>query len=104
METNWTNINSATRIIVAFENSTPLTLFRNCLLIYTLFQLKEMNHENVNKFIGLSFNDGPFLLRIWVYCTKRSLQQIIFNEDIHLDDAFKVSILHDVVKVNIKIS
>ncbi len=39
----------------------------NCL------QMRQFDHDNVNKFIGLSI-DGPLYLSIWKYCSRGSLQ------------------------------
>jgi hypothetical protein len=39
----------------------------NCL------QMRQFDHDNVNKFIGLSI-DGPLYLSVWKYCSRGSLQ------------------------------
>lgn len=63
--------------------------------------MKEMNHENVNRFFGLSIEHDSTILCLWSYCAKRSLIDFIFNDEIHLDLPFQVSILRDIISVKL---
>lgn len=67
---------------------------------FLCFQMKEVRHDNVNYFIGMVTDDGPFLMVLWKYCEKGSLQDIIYNEDIHLDITFVASIMKDMISVS----
>jgi hypothetical protein len=61
-------------------------------------QMLEMKHNNLNAFIGASVTP-PHFCTVWEYCSKGSLQDVIFNEAIQLDDMFKFSICIDMLKV-----
>ena len=63
------------------------------------FQLEVLSHQNVNKFIGASV-DFPHACLCWEYATKGSLNDLLWNETIQLDDIFRFSICGDVIKVN----
>ncbi|CAD5124701.1 DgyrCDS12964 [Dimorphilus gyrociliatus] len=59
-----------------------------------LKQMKEMNHGNINSFVGLSFENNKAHI-LWTYCSKGSLQDILENDDIALDNLFKKSLISD---------
>ncbi len=58
----------------------------------------ELKHSNLNPFIGACI-DAPNICCAFEYCPKGSLQDIIANDAIALDDAFKFSIAVDLLKV-----
>lgn len=58
-----------------------------------------MNHDNINRFVGFSTDSEKDIVCLWTFCPKRSLKEILFNDDIHLDPMFQVSILRDVITV-----
>ncbi|XP_066277592.1 atrial natriuretic peptide receptor 1-like [Branchiostoma lanceolatum] len=65
-----------------------------------LLEFKEAlqaNHENLNRFIGACV-EAPNICLVYEYCPKGSLQDILENDDIKLDNMFKLSLLSDVVK------
>ncbi|CAD5124699.1 DgyrCDS12962 [Dimorphilus gyrociliatus] len=61
-----------------------------------LKEMKEMNHENVNPFIGLSL-EPPKAHILWMYCSRGSLQDILENDDLTLDSSFKRSLIKDLI-------
>lgn len=61
--------------------------------------MKAFSHENVNQFVGASITtDG--LYACFVHCTKGSLEDILSNDDIRLDAAFKRSLLWDLINAS----
>ena len=64
----------------------------------TLFQLKDINHTNVNPFLGV-FQQGPDFHVLWNVCQKGSLQDVLQNDDIECDWTFRLSFVNDIAKV-----
>ncbi|CAG2168082.1 unnamed protein product, partial [Oppiella nova] len=63
-----------------------------------LIQVREMRHENINSFIGASIESTNISL-IFLYCARGSLEDVLKNEDLDLDNMFIASLamiyLHD---------
>ncbi|KAH9518862.1 Nitrogen permease reactivator protein, partial [Bulinus truncatus] len=66
-------------------------------LLQQLNKLMELKHQNITAFVGACVDPGRILL-LWEYCPKGSLQDIIWNQNIKLDQMFKFAICQDVVK------
>ncbi|XP_041367586.1 atrial natriuretic peptide receptor 2-like [Gigantopelta aegis] len=66
-------------------------------VLQELNQLMELKHQNVCAFLGACVDPGRILL-LWEYCAKGSLQDIIWNTNIKLDQLFKFALCHDVAK------
>jgi Protein tyrosine kinase. len=62
------------------------------------FQLKDLHHDHLVKFIGACL-DPPHCCLLTEYCPKGSLQDILENEQFKLEPMFKNSLMHDIVKV-----
>jgi len=58
----------------------------------------EMKHQNVCAFVGACIEPNKALL-LWEYCAKGSLQDVIWNQNIKLDQMFMFALSHDVAKV-----
>ncbi|XP_055877751.1 guanylate cyclase 32E-like [Biomphalaria glabrata] len=58
---------------------------------------KELTHENINRFIGACF-EPPKVYIVTQYCPRRSLQDILRNEDAHLDNMFITSLVQDLIR------
>ncbi|ELU18794.1 hypothetical protein CAPTEDRAFT_180115 [Capitella teleta] len=58
--------------------------------------MREINHENLNGFVGACV-DPPNICIVTKYCSKGSLQDILENEDIKLDQNFKTSLISDII-------
>ncbi|CAF3047524.1 unnamed protein product [Rotaria sp. Silwood2] len=67
----------------------------NRLLLMEVKTIKDMQSEFLVRFIGACL-DPPCLVN--EYCSKGSLQELLENSQIRLDDMFKYSIIHDIVK------
>lgn len=65
------------------------------------FQMKDIHHEHLVKFYGASV-DRPNCFILTEYCPKGSLQDILENDQIKLDWMFKISLMHDIVRVSPK--
>lgn len=60
--------------------------------------MKDIHHEHLVKFYGACV-DSPNCCILTEYCPKGSLQDILENEQIKLDWMFKLSLMHDIVRV-----
>lgn len=78
----------------------PINLNRP--LMMELKAMKDIQHDHLVKFFGAVIDNVPCLLT--EYCPKGSLQDILENHEINLDWMFKLSLMHDIVKVNIPAS
>ncbi|XP_071536423.1 LOW QUALITY PROTEIN: uncharacterized protein [Panulirus ornatus] len=62
-----------------------------------LKQMRDLRHENINGFLGMLCDSvRPGL--VFDYCSRRSLEDIIRQEDIKLDWSFRLSLLTDLVR------
>ncbi|XP_064598086.1 atrial natriuretic peptide receptor 1-like [Liolophura sinensis] len=61
------------------------------------FEMTELNSKNVTQIIGVCV-DAPNFLVLTEYCAKGSLQDILENDSINLDLAFKKSLMQDLIK------
>ena len=61
--------------------------------------MTELQHTNLTTFIGACIEAPPFCV-VWEYCPKGSLQDVIWNENIDLDDMFKFSLAIDITSVS----
>ncbi|XP_071825749.1 atrial natriuretic peptide receptor 1-like isoform X7 [Apostichopus japonicus] len=59
--------------------------------------MREIQHDHVTKFVGCC-GDAPNISILTEYCPKGSLQDILENDSIELDEMFKFSLLYDLVK------
>lgn len=64
--------------------------------------MKDIHHEHLVKFYGACV-DSPNCCILTEYCPKGSLQDILENDQIKLDSMFKLSLMHDICRVNFSI-
>lgn len=69
-------------------------------LLLELKKMKDLEHDHLARFYGACV-DPPHCCLLTEYCPKGSLQDILENESIKLDWMFKVSLMHDIVRVSI---
>lgn len=60
--------------------------------------MRDVTHENTVRFLGACV-ECPTILILTEYCPKGSLKDVLENEAIRLDWNFRMSLIHDVVKV-----
>lgn len=61
--------------------------------------MRDLSHQNLCPFIG-AVVENPNVCILTEYCPRGSLQDILENEEIKLDDMFIASMASDVVKVS----
>ncbi|XP_045213178.2 receptor-type guanylate cyclase Gyc76C-like isoform X2 [Mercenaria mercenaria] len=59
--------------------------------------IRDLRHDNLNPFIGACL-DAPNVLIVTAYCSKGSLQDLLENDDIQLDDMFRASLVFDIIR------
>ncbi|CAJ0929082.1 unnamed protein product, partial [Mesorhabditis belari] len=62
-----------------------------------LLWMKQAVHDNINTFMGICFNEREEVLLVWKFCSRGSLQDIIYNESITLDAKFHGAFVRDIV-------
>jgi len=77
--------------------SMPINLNRSLML--ELKTMKDIQHDHLVKFFGACI-EGEVHCLLTEYCPKGSLQDILENHEINLDWMFKLSLMHDIVKVS----
>lgn len=73
----------------------------SALLFYAVFcclQVRDVTHENTVRFVGACV-DSVNVLILSEYCPKGSLKDVLENGELDLDWNFRMSLIHDVVKV-----
>ena len=60
--------------------------------------MRDVSHENTVRFIGACI-ECPTVLILMEYCPKGSLKDVLENEELKLDWNFRMSLIHDIVKV-----
>lgn len=78
----------------------PINLNRS--LMMELKVMKDIQHDHLVRFYGAVIDNVPCCL-LTEYCPKGSLQDILENHEINLDWMFKLSLMHDIVKVSFTI-
>ncbi|PAV61210.1 hypothetical protein WR25_06844 [Diploscapter pachys] len=63
-------------------------------------KVRKFDHENVNKFIGLSI-DGVEFIAVWRMCSRGSLQDIISRGKLNLDPFFVFCLIRDVAELHL---
>ncbi|XP_046802914.1 guanylate cyclase 32E [Lucilia cuprina] len=62
-----------------------------------LKQMREIHHENIINFIGVSIDHGSVVI-FTTYCARGSLEDVLANDDLHLDHMFVSSLVSDILK------
>ncbi|XP_074628982.1 atrial natriuretic peptide receptor 1-like [Acropora palmata] len=66
-------------------------------VLLELKEMKDINHQNVNTFVGACVNPGQICV-LTQYCNKGSLQDVLHNDSLSLDWMFKMSIASDIAR------
>ncbi|VDO32188.1 unnamed protein product [Haemonchus placei] len=59
--------------------------------------MRKLDHDNVNRFIGLSI-DGAEYVAIWRMCTRGTLQELILKGSLWFDPFFMLCIMRDIAE------
>nr|XP_022903996.1 guanylate cyclase 32E-like [Onthophagus taurus] len=62
-----------------------------------LKQIREVTHENLMPFIGASVEHRNIAI-LTTYCARGSLEDVLLNDDLHLDNMFVSSLVTDILK------
>uniref|UniRef100_A0A914WE67 guanylate cyclase n=1 Tax=Plectus sambesii TaxID=2011161 RepID=A0A914WE67_9BILA len=73
----------------------PIVFTRTDLTI--LMQMKQAVHDNINPFIGMTFNEKEEMLIVWKFCSRGTLQDIIYNTNVKLDTKFHGAFIRDIM-------
>jgi len=82
---------------VALKNIHAENITMNRQLLIDLKQMKDLQHDNLVRFVGACMDHSQPLL-VTEYCPRGSLQDILEEEKMDLDWNFKYSLINDVVK------
>ncbi|CAD6199387.1 unnamed protein product [Caenorhabditis auriculariae] len=64
----------------------------------TLLQLmKTAVHDNINPFLGMVWNEKEEMLLVWKFCSRGTLQDVVYNENIALDSKFHGAFVRDIL-------
>ncbi|CAH1779392.1 unnamed protein product [Owenia fusiformis] len=66
-------------------------------ILIELHTMHSMKHVHVCYFVGASVEPNNIFV-CWEYCSKGSLQDVLWNDNIKLDKNFKISLAFDVIK------
>ncbi|PAV91714.1 hypothetical protein WR25_23168 isoform F [Diploscapter pachys] len=58
--------------------------------------MKQAVHDNLNPFLGMSFNEKEEMVVLWKFCSRGTLQDIIYNDDVVLDQKFHAAFIRDI--------
>ncbi|KAF8371579.1 hypothetical protein PRIPAC_78008 [Pristionchus pacificus] len=79
----------------------PFRIYRDEVQLIDEEQVKSMMkaavHDNVNPFLGISFNEKEELLLVWKFCNRGTLQDVIYNDQIQMDNKFHGAFIRDIV-------
>uniref|UniRef100_A0A1I7UUQ4 guanylate cyclase n=1 Tax=Caenorhabditis tropicalis TaxID=1561998 RepID=A0A1I7UUQ4_9PELO len=61
-----------------------------------LSKMKQAVHDNINPFIGISFNENSELLLLWKFCSRGTLQDVIYCDKFVMDEKFHGAFVRDI--------
>ena len=65
----------------------------------TLYRLRTLSVDQLNSFVGLTFNESNQFVIVWKFDVRSTLHDIIFSDDINVSEQFQASFISDIVKV-----
>ncbi|KAK6752779.1 hypothetical protein RB195_003903 [Necator americanus] len=77
-----------------YEQRRPIKFARADLIL--LMRIKQAVHDNLNPFLGMAFNEKAEMLLFWKFCSRGTLQDIIYNDNFVLDEKFHGAFLRDI--------
>ncbi|KAI1711409.1 adenylate and guanylate cyclase catalytic domain-containing protein [Ditylenchus destructor] len=61
-----------------------------------LNNMKLAVHDNINPFIGITFNEKEEMMVIWKFCSRGTVQDVIYNKNMVLDEKFHAAFVRDI--------
>ncbi|EYB83720.1 hypothetical protein Y032_0330g2690 [Ancylostoma ceylanicum] len=77
-----------------YEQRRPIKFGRADLTL--LMKMKQVVHDNLNPFLGMAFNEKSEMLLLWKFCSRGTLQDVIYNEQFVLDEKFHGAFVRDI--------
>ncbi|KAL7076112.1 hypothetical protein ACQ4LE_004192, partial [Meloidogyne hapla] len=77
-----------------FVQKQPLKFNREDMVLLTA--VKDAIHDNINPFLGMAFNDKEEMFILWKFCSRGSVQDIIYNKNMTLDEKFHAAFVRDI--------
>ncbi|TMS37583.1 hypothetical protein L596_004484 [Steinernema carpocapsae] len=72
----------------------PITFTRQDM--HLLSQMKQCVHDNLNPFLGMACNEKEEMLVLWKFCSRGTVQDIVYNDDVILDSKFHGAFVRDI--------
>ncbi|VDK44190.1 unnamed protein product, partial [Cylicostephanus goldi] len=77
-----------------YEQRRPIKFGRADLAL--LMRMKQVVHDNLNPFLGMAFNEKGEVLLLWKFCSRGTLQDLIYNDQFVLDEKFHGAFVRDI--------
>uniref|UniRef100_A0A1I7XU48 guanylate cyclase n=1 Tax=Heterorhabditis bacteriophora TaxID=37862 RepID=A0A1I7XU48_HETBA len=77
-----------------YEQRRPIKFGRTDLVL--LMRMKQAVHDNLNPFLGMAFNEKSEMLLLWKFCSRGTLQDLIYNDQFELDSKFHGAFVRDI--------
>ncbi|EGT41360.1 CBN-GCY-29 protein [Caenorhabditis brenneri] len=77
-----------------YEQRLNIKFNRDDLVLLT--KMKQAVHDNINPFIGISFNERSELLLLWKFCSRGTLQDVIYCDKFVMDEKFHGAFVRDI--------
>ncbi|KAL3120642.1 hypothetical protein niasHT_007934 [Heterodera trifolii] len=77
-----------------FVQKQPLKFLREDLVLLTA--VKDAVHDNINPFLGMSFNEKEEMYILWKFCSRGTIQDIVYNKNMTLDEKFHAAFVRDI--------
>uniref|UniRef100_A0AC34EZM4 Guanylate cyclase n=1 Tax=Panagrolaimus sp. ES5 TaxID=591445 RepID=A0AC34EZM4_9BILA len=61
-----------------------------------LTQMKQAIHDNINPFLGIAFNEKEEMLVLWKFCSRGTVQDLIYNKNMTIDEKFHAAFVRDI--------
>ncbi|VDM82696.1 unnamed protein product, partial [Strongylus vulgaris] len=58
--------------------------------------MKQAIHDNLNPFLGMSFNEKDEMVLLWKFCSRGTVQDVIYNHDMVMDAKFHGAFIRDI--------
>uniref|UniRef100_A0A915EDL4 Guanylate cyclase n=1 Tax=Ditylenchus dipsaci TaxID=166011 RepID=A0A915EDL4_9BILA len=72
----------------------PVKFCREDLVL--LNSIKLAVHDNINPFLGIAFNEKEEMLVLWKFCSRGTVQDVIYNKNMVLDEKFHAAFVRDI--------